>query len=91
MEDEFSTTLTINFEDGNRATIDVIDIIDSYAFNKSFMIYTFVGNPGNVFASVLNVSDTSYSLGTITNQEELDYINSEIDRVAQEEDTEDEQ
>ena len=52
------------------------------------MIYTFAGNPSSVFASVLNMSDTSYSLGTITNQEEIDYINSEIDRVVDEGDNE---
>lgn len=88
MEEKYENTLTINFTDGARATINVIDIIDSYAFNKSFMIYTFAGNPSSVFASVLNMSDTSYSLGTITNQEEIDYINSEIDRVVDEGDNE---
>ena len=44
MEEKYENTLTINFTDGARATINVIDIIDSYAFNKSFMIYTFAGN-----------------------------------------------
>jgi len=84
MEEKFDNTLNINFTDGTKATINVLDIIDSYAFNKSFMIYTFSGGDNSVFASVLNESDTSYSLDTITNQEEIDYINSEIKRVVAE-------
>ena len=88
MEEKFDNALTINFTNGQRANINVLDIIDSYAFNKSFMIYTFAGFDDKVFASVLNVTDTSYSLDTITNEEELNYINSEIDRFVLEEDEE---
>lgn len=86
MEEKFDNTLNINFTDGTNATINVLDIINSYAFNKSFMIYTFSGNEGKIFASVLNESDTSYSLDTITSQDEINYITAEIDRVVAEED-----
>ena len=48
------------------------------------MIYTFDGENQTVFASVLDESTTSYSLNTITSQEEIDYINSEINRVCSE-------
>ena len=48
------------------------------------MIYTFSNENKTVFASILNETDTSYSLSTITNQEEIDYINSEINRVCKE-------
>ena len=63
MEDIMDNKLTVTAEDGTRVEINVLDIIDSYAYNKTF---------------------TSYSLDTITNQEEINYINSEINRVANE-------
>ena len=44
------------------------------------MIYTLDGENKTVFASILNEKDTTYSLDTITNEEELNFINSEISR-----------
>lgn len=76
--------LTITIEGGVQETINVLDIIESYAFNKTFIIYTAQSRPGNVFASILNEKETTYSLDTITNPEEVEYINSEIDRVIDE-------
>ena len=48
------------------------------------MIYTFDGEGSTIFASIINEDSTSYSLDAITNQEEINYINAEIDRVASE-------
>ena len=76
--------LTITIEDGTNVTINVLDIIESNVFNKTFIIYTFVGEDKTIFASILNETETTYSLDTITNEEEIDYINSEIDRVSKE-------
>lgn len=84
MEDIMDNKLTVTAEDGTRVEINVLDIIDSYAYNKTFMIYTFANENKSIFASILNEKDTSYSLDTITNQEEINYINSEINRVANE-------
>ena len=84
MEDIMDNKLTVTAEDGTRVEINVLDIIDSYAYNKTFMIYTFTNENKSIFASILNETDTSYSLDTITNQEEINYINSEINRVANE-------
>lgn len=82
MIDEMENKLTIKIEDGSSVTINVLDIIDSYTYNKTFMIYTLDGENKTVFASVLNESDVTYSLDTITDEEELNYINSEITRFA---------
>lgn len=82
MEDKLDTKLTIKIEDGSNVTINVLDIIDSYTYNKTFMIYTLDGENRTVFASILNENDTSYSLDTITDQNEINYINSEITRYA---------
>ncbi len=84
MEDIMDNKLTVTAEDGTQVEINVLDIIDSYAYNKTFMIYTFANENKSIFASILNERDTSYSLDTITNQEEINYINSEINRVANE-------
>lgn len=90
MKDVMENKLIVAAEDGSPVEINVLDIIDSYAYNKTFMIYTLVNDNKTIFASILNETDTSYSLDTITNQEEIDYINSEINRVASEQDEEDE-
>ena len=84
MTDKMDNKLKITIEDGTQAVINVLDIIDSYVYNKTFMIYTFDNENKSIFASILNESETTYSLDPITNQEEINYINSEIDRVAHE-------
>lgn len=84
MTDKMDNKLKITVEDGSEAVVNVLDIIDSYVYDKTFMIYTFDNENHKIYASILNESDTSYSLDPITSQEELNYINSEIDRVANE-------
>ncbi len=84
MEDYLENKLIITAENGNRVEINVLDIIDSYTYNKTFMIYTFTNENKSVFASVLNEGSSSYSLDTITDQDEINYINAEINRVCSE-------
>ena len=80
MEDKMDTRLSLTIEDESKVIINVLDIIDSYNYDKTFMIYTLDGENKTVFASILNEKDTTYSLDTITNEEELNFINSEISR-----------
>ena len=84
MTDRMENKLKITIEDGTQAVINVLDIIDSYVYDKTFMIYTFDNENNTIFASVLMEDDVSYSLDPITSQEEINYINSEISRVANE-------
>ena len=88
-EVNFENQLTVETETGEKVKLNVLDIIDSYAFNKSFIIYNFEDEPDSVYASILNEGENTYSLDTITNQEEIDYITSEIERVLAEKDEED--
>lgn len=81
MEDNI---LKVTIEDGSIVDVKVLDIIDSAKFNKTFIIYTINGDESNVFASILNEKEESYSLDTIKEQDEIDYINEEIDRVVEE-------
>lgn len=81
MEDNI---LKVTIEDGSIVDVKVLDIIDSARFNKTFIIYTINGDESNVFASILNEKEESYSLDTIKEQDEIDYINEEIDRVVEE-------
>ncbi len=37
--EEFDTKLTLKSETGANVTIDILDIIDSHEFNKTFIIY----------------------------------------------------
>ena len=75
-------SLTIRVEDGSIVNINVLDIIDSSVFGKTFIIYTFEGEEKTIFASILNEKAPTFSLDPITNKEEINYINSEIDRVS---------
>ena len=76
--------LVVNIQDGTKVTVNVLDIVDSNVFNKTFVIYTLEGEDKTVFASILNEKDETYSFDTITNPEEIEYINSEINRVSSE-------
>ena len=77
--EEFDTKLTLKSETGANVTIDILDIIDSHEFNKTFIIYTLVGgDSATVLASILNETDLEYSLDTITSQEEINYIDEQI-------------
>lgn len=73
--------LKVTIEDGSEVTVNVLDIIDSLEFNKTFMIYTVNDNDENIFASILNEKEDTFSLDTITDSKEIEYINSQIDRV----------
>ena len=84
MEEDYDNKLILKTEDGNEVTINVLDIIDSNAYGKTFVIYTVQGADDTVFASILNEGESTYSLETITNENEINYINSEITRFASE-------
>ena len=83
MEEEFDNTLNVKIENGENITIQVLDIIDDNPFNKSFIIYTVPGNE-SIFASILNEGETDYSLDTIVDEKELEYVNGIIDKVIEE-------
>ena len=84
MEEEFNNKLVVKAENGQDVTINVLDIIDSEEFQKSFIIYNIDGHGEAVFASILNEQEDSFSLDTITDQKEIEFINSEIDKVVEE-------
>lgn len=83
MED-ISNKLEVTIEDGTTVTVNVLDFVDSLEFGKTYIIYTVNDQSDTIFASILNETEDSYSLDTITDQKELDFINNEIDRVVSE-------
>ncbi len=83
MED-VSNKLEVTIEDGTIVTVNVLDFVDSLEFGKTYIIYTVNDQSDTIFASILNETEDSYSLDTITDQKELDFINNEIDRVVSE-------
>lgn len=76
--------LTITIETGEKKTINVLDIIDSYTFNKTFMIFNLEDDSSRLFAGILNEKETSYSVDPVTDSTELEYLNKEIERVINE-------
>lgn len=83
MED-VNNKLEVTIEDGTVVTVNVLDFVDSLEFGKTYIIYTINDESDTIFASILNEKEDSYSLDTITDQKELDFINNEIDRVVSE-------
>ncbi len=81
---EVSNKLEVTIEDGTTVTVNVLDFVDSLEFGKTYIIYTVNDQSDTVFASILNETEDSYSLDTITDPKELDFINNEIDRVVSE-------
>ena len=82
--EEISNKLEVTIEDGTTVTVNVLDFVDSLEFGKTYIIYTINDQSDTVFASILNETEDSYSLDTITDSKELDFINNEIDRVVSE-------
>ena len=74
MDEGFDNKLTLKTESGSDITIKVIDIIDSFEFDKTFIIYTLINNNSAVFASILKEDDLTYSLDTITNENEIKFV-----------------
>lgn len=79
MNNEESNKLTVKLNNKD-ITIDVIDIVTNPKIeNREYMVYTIDGlDKDEIFASILNESETSYSLDTIENEEELNFINTYI-------------
>ena len=63
--------LTVKVEDGTEKTINVLDIIDSQVYSKTFIIYSF-GDEKDIYVSILNEKDSSYSLDPIISTEEIE-------------------
>ena len=76
--------LKVTIENGTQVELEVLDIIESIEFDKTFVIYTVNGNKENIFASILNEGENDYSLDTITSDKEIEFINEEIDRIVDE-------
>ena len=85
MEEKFDNSLVVTLENGHKLNIRVLDIIDSEKFNKSFILYTIDDDNENIFSSILEENEESYTLKTIDSKEEMDFINSEIDKEVSDE------
>ena len=84
MEGEFNNNIEMTLWDDTKDTVGFLDIIDSNVYVKTFVIYYVNGDTEHIFGSILNEGDTKFSFEAITNKDEIDYINAEIDRVIQE-------
>ena len=76
--------MKVTIEDGTTVDVNVLDIVDSLEFNKTFIIYTINNEEDTIFSSILNETETTFLLDTITDQKEIDFINNEIDKVVSE-------
>ena len=73
--EENNTKLTVKLNERD-VVIDVIDIVYSDEYNKEYIIYTIEGtDEEQVFVSILNESDTTFSLDTIEDENEFNHVN----------------
>lgn len=84
MDNDLIYKLEVTSETGEIVTIKVLDIIDSEEFRKAFIIYTLLDDSSNVFASILNESEDSYSLDKIENAREIEFVKQEIEEIINE-------
>ena len=92
MED-VSNKLEVTIEDGTTVTVNVLDFVDFTIENNETFIFKLQKQLNAKKMQELAADKTwqekinkanSYSLDTITDQKELDFINNEIDRVVSE-------
>ena len=76
--------MMITVETGEKKVANIFDIIDSFAFNKSFIIYNFEDDPDSLYGSIINETDTTVTFEPVTDPNEIEYIRAEIKRVANE-------
>lgn len=73
---DMKLTVSLN---GKPVTIDVLNIIKNNKFNREYIIYTIDNlEDSDVFASILNESETTYSLDTIETEEEIKFVKDHI-------------
>jgi len=68
------TTLTVKLN-GQDVTIEVLDIIEDNENNKEYIIYNPEGTE-DVYMSILEEDETTYTLKTIENEEEAKRLES---------------
>lgn len=72
--EEIDTKLTVNL-DGKDVTIDVLDIFESEEYNKEYIVYNILDlNNDEIFISILNETEDSFSLDIIESDEEYKNI-----------------
>ena len=74
MDDVLDSKLTIKNENGEKVVINVFDIVDSDEFDKTFIIYSLENDSNTLYASVLKEDDLSFSLNTIMEEKEINYV-----------------
>lgn len=83
MENRFDYTLNVHLSDDSNATINVLDIVESFVYKKKFIIYTFEGENKTIFASIIKDYGDFVNLEKIESEDEINFINNEINRVCE--------
>lgn len=74
--------LVVNGENGNKVTLNVIDIIAIKELNKEYIIYTIEGDSSdNIYASIFVEDETSYTIKTIENDDEWEIVQNIINEM----------
>ncbi len=72
---ENNTKLNVKLNEKD-VTIDVLDIVQSEEYNKEYIVYTIDGMPEDqIFISILNETEETYTLDTIEDENEFNFVN----------------
>lgn len=68
--------LSVNTVNGEKIDIIVLDIVEGLYNNiaKKYIVYCLENNSDDIMISILNETDDSFSLDTINDNEEFQYI-----------------
>lgn len=72
------TKLDVVNENGDRLTIDVIDIFSPKGEEKEYILYS-IGD--DIYASILVEDEASFGLLTIENEKEMEFVKERINEL----------
>ena len=78
------TKLNVMLND-QEITIDVIDILENQSDNKQYIIYNIDGNEKDIYMSILDEKEDSYTLTAIESKEEARLIEEYLQSLVKEE------
>lgn len=79
--EEMNTKLNVSLN-GRQVEIDVLDIVESSEYQKEYIIYSIVElNNEEVFVSILNETEETYSLDTISDEKEYKHVVSLLEEI----------
>ncbi len=73
--------LTVTLNSGDEVTIYILDIIESEEFHKDYVLYLINLDEENIYASSVEEKDGKFELNAITEEKEMNFVQSKIEEM----------